>query len=115
VPQAAAVEDEEVHHAQPVAPVEPEHQPQSATEPVAERVIEQVAVTTPPPAPAVPVSANPIVLPPGLTQIETDAEKLRIAASRVTPPSPPRPPRVRPPLPRMHAGPLVQVETRKQA
>ena len=86
-------------------------------EPVAERVIEQVEDAIPQviSAPAVPRTADPIVLPPGLSQVETDAEKMRIAASRVAPPPPPRPPRVRPPLPPMSTGPLIQVETSKHA
>ena len=64
-------------------------------------------------APSAPVARDPIVLPSDLTQIETDQEKLRLAASRVAPPPQPRPPRVRPPLPPISNEPLVQVETRK--
>ena len=58
-----------------------------------------------------PVAPQPLVLPDGLDQIETDTEKLHSAASKVAPPAPPRPPRVRPALPVISNEPLVQVET----
>jgi ribonuclease E len=74
-----------------------------------ERVVEYAQK----PVPAAPVALDPIVLPHDLTQIETDPEKLRIAASKVAPPPAPRPPRVRPPLPPISTEPLIQVETRK--
>ena len=73
-----------------------------------------VEFTPPPPqvvTPVAPVAPQPLVLPNGLDQIETDAEKLRSAASKVAPPAPPRPPRVRPALPVISKEPLVQVET----
>ena len=89
-----------------------EHQAQP--ESVAERVVEHVPAAEPVVvAPALPVAREPIVLPSDLEQVETDAEKLRIAASKVEPPPPPRPPRVRPPLPPISNEPLEQVETRK--
>jgi ribonuclease E len=75
---------------------------------------ERVVEFTPPPqvaAPVAPVAPQPLVLPDGLDQIETDTEKLRSAASKVAPPAPPRPPRVRPVLPVISNEPLVQVET----
>jgi ribonuclease E len=56
---------------------------------------------------------KPIALPADLMLVETDAGKLRAAASKVEPPAPPRPPRVRPPLPPVSNEPLAQVETRK--
>jgi ribonuclease E len=75
---------------------------------------ERVVEFAPPPLPSVPpVAREPIVLPSDLNQVETDPEKLRIAASKVAPPPPPRPPRVRPPLPPISTEPLVQVETRR--
>jgi ribonuclease E len=76
---------------------------------VIERVVEAPAVV----APAMPVALEPIVLPSDLSQVETDPEKMRIAASKIEPPPPPRPPRVRPPLPPISNEPLIQVETRK--
>lgn len=104
---------EEVRHAEPE---ERPAQPAAVVEPVAERVIEHAVaaptVSTPPAPPAV---SEPIVLPPGLSQVETDAEKVRIAANMVDPAPPPRPPRVRPPLQPISSEPLAQVETRKQA
>jgi ribonuclease E len=112
MPQVAPVHEVAVeeHRAQP--------------EPVAERVVEQIpvapAVVAPAVeiapaviAPAVPVARDPIVLPSDLQQVETDAEKLRLAASKIEPSAPPRTPRVRPPLPPISNEPLVQVETRK--
>jgi len=53
------------------------------------------------------------VLPNGLDQIETDPEKLRVAASNEVPARAPQPSRVRPPLPQINNEPLVQVETRR--
>ena len=75
-----------------------------------ERVVEYAAKSE---IPSAPVARDPIVLPHDLTQIETDPEKLRVAAGKVAPPPPPRPPRVRPPLPVISNEPLVQVETRR--
>ena len=75
---------------------------------------ERVVEFTPPPqvaASVAPVAPQPLVLPDGLDQVETDVEKLRSAASKVAPPAPPRPPRVRPVLPVISNEPLVQVET----
>jgi ribonuclease E len=104
----------------PPAPPAPHEMPQAAEvehhrdpEPVAERVVEREPVTPVVVAPAIPVAREPIVLPFDLEQVETDAEKLRIAASKVEPPPAPRLPRVRPPLPPVSNEPLVQVETRK--
>jgi ribonuclease E len=82
-------------------------------EPVAERVVEHVPAAPVVVAPAIPVAREPIVLPSDLEQVETDAEKLRVAASKIELPPPPRTPRVRPPLPPISNEPLVQVETRK--
>jgi ribonuclease E len=76
-------------------------------------VVEHVPVAPVVAAPAIPATRDPIVLPSDLEQVETDAEKLRIAASKIEPPPPPRPPRVRPPLPPVSSEPLEQVETRK--
>jgi ribonuclease E len=75
-----------------------------------EKVIE-----IPPPAaiPARPVAFEPIELPPDLELVETDPAKLRTVASEPVPPSAPRPPRVRPPLPPVNDEPLVQIETGK--
>ena len=81
-----------------------------APQPQAPAVAPVAAVSV---APSAPVARDPIVLPSDLTQIETDQVKLRLAASRVAPPPPPRPPRVRPPLPPISNEPLIQVETRK--
>jgi hypothetical protein len=77
---------------------------------------ERVVAFTPPPvvtpvAPVAPVAPQPLVLPDGLDQIETDTEKLHRAASKVAAAAPPRPPRVRPALPVISNEPLVQVET----
>jgi hypothetical protein len=75
---------------------------------------ERVVEFTPPPqvaAPVAPVAPQPLVLPDGLDQIETDTEKLHRAASKVADAAPPRPPRVRPALPVISNEPLVQVET----
>ena len=76
-------------------------------------MVEQVVAAPAIVAPAMPIAHEPIVLPSDLSQVETDPEKLRIAASKIEPPPPPRPPRVRPPLPPISNEPLVQVETRK--
>lgn len=79
-----------------------------------ERVIEQMQDAAPARnVPQVPVTLEPISLPPGLELIETDPDKLRIAAGRIEPPPPPRPPRVRPTPPPVSNEPLVQVETTK--
>jgi ribonuclease E len=87
--------------------------------------IQRFAPDAPPPAPfervveiSVPVAEvrvtpAPIALPADLELVETNPEKLRTAATRVEPPAPPRPPRVRPmPVPVVNE-PLEQVETRK--
>ena len=75
---------------------------------------ERVVEFTPPQqvvAPVAPVAPQPLVLPDGLDQIETDTEKLHSAASEAAHAAPPRPPRVRPALPVISNEPLVQVET----
>ncbi len=82
-------------------------------EPLAERVIEHVPAAPVVVAPAAPVAREPIVLPSDLEQVETDNQKLQVAASKVEPPPPPRPPRVRPLLPPASSEPLQQVETQK--
>ena len=87
------------HHAEPA--------------PAVDRVVEHVPVAPAVVAPAVPVAREPIVLPSDLHQVETDAEKLRVAANKVEPPAPPRQPRARLPLPQLSNEPLEQVETRK--
>ena len=101
----------ETSYAAPVREAEPEHRTQP--EPVAERVVEHVPAAPVVVAPAVPVVRAPVVLPPDLSQVETNSEKLNVAASKVEPSAPPRPPRVRPPLPPVSSEPLAQVETRK--
>ena len=101
----------ETSYAAPVREAEPEHRAQP--EPVAERVVEHVPAAPVVVAPAVPVVRAPVVLPPDLSQVETNSEKLNVAASKVEPSAPPRPPRVRPPLPPVSSEPLAQVETRK--
>ena len=109
----------EVHQPEPERVAAPAPAPApvvEATQPVAERVIERVeAAQVPPPAPAPRVATEPIALPDNLSQVETDSEKMRVAASRVEPPPPPRPPRVRPPLTQVSNEPLMQVETQKRA
>lgn len=83
----------------------------STATPVTERVGEPMLPSSPiSPAPA---TLEPLVLPPDLQLIETDPEKLRFATSKAEPSPPPRPPRVRPPLPPVSDEPLVQVETRR--
>ncbi len=77
---------------------------------VAERVI-KAAVSAP--TGAAPVAHERIELPADLNLVETDPEKLRIAASKVDPAPPSRPPRVRPPLQPISDEPLVLIETRK--
>ncbi len=86
-------------------PISPERAPVTP-----ENVIEM----SPRVAKSVPLTAAPLplVLPPDLAQVETDPAKIN-AASRAEPPAPPRPPRVRPPLPSVSNEPLAQVETRK--
>ncbi len=106
VPEASVVETPREAPPMPAAPVEPAPYTSVASE---ERVVEYA----PKHIPAAPVALEPIVLPHDLNQIETDPEKLRIAASKVMPPAPPRPPRVRPPLPPISNEPLIQVETSK--
>jgi ribonuclease E len=106
------------------APVETQHQPAAYTSVASEERVVEFAPPPPPPAPvtvapaaaampAAPVAHEPIQLPSDLVQIETDAEKLRIAASKLPPPPAPRSPRVRPPLPPLSTEPLIQVETRR--
>jgi ribonuclease E len=73
-----------------------------------------IEIAPPPPKTHVTPSAlEPIVLPPDLELVETNPDNLRAAASRVEPLPPPRPPRVRPPLPPVSDEPLIQVDTRK--
>ena len=97
------------------APLEPVHREEvaavSAAEP-AERAIESVVSVpqTPPPAPP---AIAPMAFSSDLVQIETDPQKVRIPATTVEPPAPPRPPRVRPAPPPVSDEPLVQIETRK--
>jgi ribonuclease E len=77
----------------------------------AERVIEPEL-----PAPvmqAMPAALQSIVLPPELELIETNPEKVRVVASKPEAPQPPRPSRVRPPLPPVNDEPLVQIETQR--
>jgi ribonuclease E len=74
---------------------------------------ERVVEYAPAQPPSTPIARDPIVLPSDLIQIETDTEKLRVASGRVAPPPPPRPARVRPPLPPISSEPLVQIETQK--
>jgi ribonuclease E len=81
--------------------------PQSAIEPV------EVEKQSAPVIPAAPIAREPIVLPSDLVQIETDAEKLRIATGKLPSPPLPRPPRVRPPIPAISNEPLIQVETNR--
>lgn len=95
----AAVEEVAIRH---------EPQPQS----YAERVVEHDADSPAVVLPAQPVSRAPVSLPSDLEQIETDAEKLRVAATKVEIATSSRPPRVRPPLPSITNEPLKQVETR---
>ena len=78
--------------------------------PVAEPVLEHPHVPAIPSPPAV---FAPVVLPSDLELVETSPDKLRIAASNVETPQPPRPPRVRPPLAPVTEEPLVQIETGK--
>jgi len=87
-----------------VAPVE---EIRHAEAPVAERVVEPLLPS--PASRATPATLEPIVLPPDLELIETDPEKLNMAASKAEPPQPPRPPRVRPSLPPVSDEPLVQI------
>jgi ribonuclease E len=75
--------------------------------PVAEPVLEHRHVPAIASPPAV---FEPVVLPSDLELVETSPDKLRIAASNV---EPPRPPRVRPPLAPVTEEPLVQIETGK--
>ncbi len=105
VAPSAAVEIEVPSHAKPAPAVAAE------VPAAAERVIE-----IEPPSPktrVTPSALEPIVLPPDLELVETNPDNLHIAASRVEPPPPPRPPRVRPPLPPISDEPLIQVDTRK--
>jgi ribonuclease E len=124
-PEVAAA-PAETYHEPLAAPVETQYQPvatAAAYTAVAseERVVEfespaaTPAVATPAAAvmPAAPIAREPIQLPSDLVQIETDTEKLRLAASKLPPPPAPRAPRVRPPLPPLSNEPLIQVETRR--
>ena len=121
-PVVSAVEPQVAGQAPVKAEAEVASAPAVAATPVAaapytsvaseERVVE-FSAPQPVVAPAAPVALEPIVLPHGLDQVETDPEKLRIAASKVAPPAPPRAPRVRPLLPPISNEPLVQVETRR--
>ena len=104
VTPSAAVEIEVPSHAEP-APAVAAKVPATA-----ERVIE---IEPPSPETRATPSALQIVLPPDLELVETNPDNLRVAASRVEPPPPPRPPRVRPPLPPVSDEPLIQVDTRK--
>ena len=63
--------------------------------------------------PVVPVAIERIELPPDLELVETDPAKLRMATIELETSAPPRPPRVRPPLPPISNEPLEQVETAK--
>jgi len=111
MPVMAAVEAAPLTAPEPAPVAAPVAEPAPYTSVASEeRVVEYAAK---PVIPAAPVARDPIVLPHDLTQIETDPEKLRIAASKVAPPPAPRPPRVRPPLPPISNEPLIQVETRK--
>jgi ribonuclease E len=107
-----------IRHEEPAmtAPVQAPHAPAPAhePEPVPASFATEKVVELRPSAPA-PVSPRPapIVLPPDLSQVETDPAKLHLAA-RDEPPPPPRPPRVRPMPPPVSNEPLAQVETRKQ-
>jgi ribonuclease E len=88
----------------PVAAVRTDEPAERASEPVA---------AVPQSLPPAPQPAAPMTFSPDLVQIETDPRKARISESTVEPPAPPRPPRVRPPLPQVSDEPLLQVETRK--
>jgi hypothetical protein len=107
-PPAPLEDDTRLSEAAPMAP------------PPAERVIEQPQETVTAPAtatvlniPAIPGALEPIELPSGLAQVETDPNKLNHAAGDAEPLMPPRPPRMRT-LPVSPANePLEQIETRK--
>ena len=88
-------------------------QPDSQPQPVGERVVEHVAAEGAVMAPAVPLSHAPLMLPTDLEQVETSAEKVRVAATKVEAAPASRAPRVRPPPPSMSNAPLEQVETRR--
>jgi ribonuclease E len=103
----AQVEAVQVAEARVEAVVTPEPAPYTS---VASEDMVEYAPTQPP---STPIARDPIVLPSDLIQIETDAEKLRVASGRLAAPQPPRPPRVRPPLPPISNEPLVQIETQK--
>jgi hypothetical protein len=128
----AEVQAQVQHQPQAEVQAQVQHQPQAEAVVLAAPVItetpvvatpytsvaseERVVAFTPPPvvtpvAPVAPVAPQPLVLPDGLDQIETDTEKLHRAASKVADAAPPRPPRVRPALPVISNEPLVQVET----
>jgi ribonuclease E len=101
----AATPTEFVSRVEP-EPIAPPPAPEVFAQPV-EAVAPAAEVSAAPPA------VEPIVLPSDLEQVETDPEKLRVAASKFEPPPPPRRRRVLPPLPPVSDEPLVQVETRK--
>jgi ribonuclease E len=126
----AEVQAQVQHQPQAEVQAQVQHQPQAEAVVLAAPVItetpvvatpytsvaseERVVEFTPPlqvVAPVAPVAPQPLVLPDGLDQIETDTEKLHRAASKVADAAPPRPPRVRPALPVISNEPLVQVET----
>lgn len=100
MPQAAAVKEVALLH-------DPRPQP------VAERVVEHVAAEVAVIAPAVSLAHAPLMLPADLEQVETSAEKVRVAATKVDAVPASRAPRLRPPPPSMSNAPLEQVETRK--
>jgi uncharacterized protein (DUF58 family) len=123
----AEVQAQVQHQPQAEVQAQVQHQPQAEAVVLAAPVItetpvvatpytsvaseERVVEFTPPLQVVAPVAPQPLVLPDGLDQIETDTEKLHRAASKVADAAPPRPPRVRPALPVISNEPLMQVET----